>query len=275
VTAGRPRIRLAHLFPAQLNLYGDTGNVAALTRRAAWRNIDTEVVPVSRSEDGLPPDTNVIFIGGGPDRAQAAIAAELDRLAPQIRRCVDSGAALLAVCGGYQNLGRFYKSQLAGLLAGPAIFGAWTEAPEGAPRLSGGCIVTLSPTSPIAAAGRESARRAGLAGEELSVVGFENHSGRTWLDDSSTSLGHVAHGHGNNAHDGSEGFLALPGPNGRPGLRLGTYLHGPLLPRNPHLADFILLCALAGQGIAELSPLDDRDEWAAHRAFAARWITNP
>jgi len=128
------------LFPAQLNLYGDVGNVAALTRRARWRDFDVEVTSVSRSDERLPPGTNIIFIGGGPDRAQASIAAELDRLAPAIRECVDSGAALLAVCGGYQNLGRSYQSELIGLLPGSGIFEARTEAPEGAPRLSGGCI---------------------------------------------------------------------------------------------------------------------------------------
>jgi len=242
-----------------------------LTKRARWRNFGAEVSNVDDSGRGLPADTNVIFIGGGPDRAQAAITEELNRLAPAIRDCVESGAVLLAVCGGYQNLGKFYRSSLAGFLPGPGLFDAWTDAPDGAPRLTGGCIVTLPAGSPIAAAGRDSAARAGLAGEEMSVVGFENHSGRTWLEDPSKSLGRVTRGGGNNAKDGSEGFLAIPEPNGRPGLKVGTYLHGPLLPRNPHLADYILLGALHSQGVTELAPLDDRSEWSAHRAFAERW----
>jgi CobQ-like glutamine amidotransferase family enzyme len=272
VIADDPCVTIAHLFPEQLNLYGDTGNIAVLTKRAQWRGFGARVVSVSSSEVGLPAQTNLIFIGGGPDRAQAAITTELEKLAPAIRDCLDSGAALLAVCGGYQNLGRLYKSPLYGEMPGPGIFDAWTEAPETAPRLSGGCVLSLASASAIAEVGRESAARAGFPGEETSIVGFENHSGRTWLDDPSRSLGRVVHGAGNNATDGTEGFLAMPGVDGRPGLRLGTYLHGPLLPRNPHLADYLLLSALRGQGVAELSPLDDRSEWAAHNSFATRWL---
>lgn len=272
MTLARPHIRLAHLFPAHLNLYGDVGNVAALTQRARWRDFDVDVVSVASADDGIPADTNIIFIGGGPDRAQAAIADELNRLAPSIRELIDGGAALVAVCGGYQNLGASYRSSLAGVLPGPGIFAASTEAPAGAHRLAGGCVVTLDADSPIAAMGKESAERAGRSGQEELVVGFENHSGRTWLENGMSPLGHVIQGSGNNGRDGGEGCLALPGPDGRPGLRLGTYLHGPLLPRNPHLADFILLCAVAGQGVTGMSPLDDREEWVAHDAFAKRWL---
>ena len=272
MTPARPRIRLAHLFPTHLNLYGDGGNVATLTRRARWRNFSVDVCPISSARDGLPADANIIFIGGGPDRAQASIVEELNRLAPAIAARVAAGAALLAVCGGYQNLGSGYRSEVAGLLPGPSIFNAFTESPEGAPRMAGGCIVALAANSPIAAAGRDLAARAGFPGEEESVVGFENHSGRTALDDGATPLGRVVRGGGNNGRDGTEGFLSVPGPSGHPGLRIGTYLHGPVLPRNPHLADYILLCSLAAQGVVALSPLDDREEWAAHRAFASRWL---
>ena len=270
--SGQPRIKLAHLFPAQLNLYGDVGNIAALTQRARWRGIDFDVESVSPTDAQVPPDTNIIFIGGGSDRAQSAIAEALNRLAPSIRDRLDGGAALLAVCGGYQNLGSFYRSEHAGVVPGAGLFGAWTEAPTGGQRLSTGCIVALPADSPIAAAGRDSAARAGLSGQELSVVGYENHSGRTWLEEGAGSLGRVVTGNGNNGKDGMEGFMALPAPGGSPGLRLGTYLHGPLLPRNPHLADYILLCALSEHGVTELSPLDDRDEWQAHESFATRWL---
>jgi hypothetical protein len=231
-----------------------------------------EVCPVSSAADGIPADANIIFIGGGPDRAQAAIVDELNHLAPAIAARVDAGAALVAVCGGYQNLGRGYRSEFAGLLPGPSIFNAFTESTEGAPRLTGGCIVALAANSPIAAAGCDSAARAGFPGQELSIVGFENHSGRTVLDEGATSLGHVVRGGGNNGRDETEGYLSVPGPGGQPGLRIGTYLHGPVLPRNPHLADYILLCSLAAQGVTALSPLDDREEWAAHQAFASRWL---
>jgi CobQ-like glutamine amidotransferase family enzyme len=227
---------------------------------------------VSRAADGIPDDVNIIVIGGGPDRAQSAISAELNRLAPAIVKRVEAGAALFAICGGYQNLGFSYRSALVGELPGPGIFQVSTDVAEGSRRLTGGCVVKLGARSPIAAAGRASAAAAGMAGEEETVVGFENHSGRTWLDGSAQTLGVVVRGSGNNDRDRTEGFLALPGPDGRPGLRLGTYLHGPLLPRNPHLADYILLSALGLSDVTELAPLDDAEEWAAHRAFAERWL---
>jgi lipid II isoglutaminyl synthase (glutamine-hydrolysing) len=271
VSGTAPRIRLAHLFPEQLNLYGDTGNIAVLTARAAWRGIAVDVTSVTRARE-LAPDTNVIFIGGGPDRAQATVASELALLAPRLTERIEDGATLLAVCGGYQGLGRVYKSAHAGSIPGLGIIAASTEASEGSSRLAGGCVVRLTPGSPIAVAGRDSAEAAGAAGEHETLVGFENHSGRTWLEDPSASLGRVVHGAGNNGRDRTEGFVSWPGPNGRPGLVIGTYLHGPLLPRNPHVADYLLASALATQGVRELRPIDDRQEWAAHRLFARRWL---
>jgi CobQ-like glutamine amidotransferase family enzyme len=264
-------LRLAHLFPDRLNLYGDRGNVATLVRRAGWRGIAVDVRPVLRADDEIPPDTRILFIGGGADRDQAAITDDLVAIMPRVTERVADGAVLLAVCGGYQNLGREYRSAHAGTLTGAGFFDAWTEAPQSGDRLVGGCVVSLGEDSPIAAVGRESAARAGFAGQEQTVVGFENHGGRTFLGAGRRPLGSVVAGFGNNARDGAEGIMAMPGEAGRPGFQLGTYLHGPLLPRNPHLADYILLCALAGSGITQLTPLDDRDEWAAHASFAQRW----
>ncbi len=265
-------VRLAHLFPDRLNLYGDRGNVATLVRRAGWRGIPVEVSQVLRAADGIPDDATVLFIGGGADRDQAAITDDLVAITPQIEARVADGAVLLAVCGGYQNLGREYRSAHAGTMPGAGFFDAWTEAPGSGARLVGGCVVSVGDDSPIAAAGRESAERAGFAGQEQTVVGFENHGGRTYLGEGRQPLGEVVAGFGNNGEDGVEGFMALPGDGNRPGLRIGTYLHGPLLPRNPHLADYILLCALAPAGITRLDALDDTDEWAAHASFAQRWL---
>jgi len=272
-TSGRKRIclRLAHLFPDRLNLYGDRGNVATLVRRAGWRGIIVDVQPVLNADDELPADTRILFIGGGADRDQAAITNDLVAIMPRVAERVADGAVLLAVCGGYQNLGREYRSAHAGTIPGAGFFDAWTEAPESGDRLVGGCVVSVGEDSPIAAAGRASASLAGFAGQEQTVVGFENHGGRTFLGEGRQPLGSVVSGFGNNARDGAEGIMAQPGDTGRPGFTLGTYLHGPLLPRNPHLADYILLCALAESGVTELEPLDDRDEWAAHASFAQRW----
>ena len=265
-------MRLAHLFPDRLNLYGDRGNVATLVRRAGWRGIAVDVRPILHADDEIPADTRIVFIGGGADRDQAAITDDLVAIMARAREVVAEGAVLLAVCGGYQNLGREYRSAHAGTIKGAGFFDAWTEAPESGERLVGGCVVSLGADSPIVAAGRESAARAGFAGQEQTVVGFENHGGRTFLGEGRQPLGQVVSGFGNNGRDGAEGIMALPGDAGGAGFQLGTYLHGPLLPRNPHLADYILLCALRDQGITELTPLDDRDEWAAHASFAQRWL---
>ena len=264
-------IRIVHLFPELLNLYGDRGNVATLAKRARWRGFDVEVESIEASTAGAPIRADIIFIGGGPDHMQVSVARTLARMEGSLARAVADGAALLAVCGGFQNLGYHYRSPLVGTLAGPGIFDVATEAPETARRMVGGVVIKLPDASPIAAMGRASAIAAGFAGQESTIVGFENHSGRTYLGERVRALGRVGAGHGNNGVDGGEGVVAVPGEAGIAGLRIGTYLHGPLLPRNPHLADFILLSALAGRGIDTLAPLPDDAEWAGHRAFAARW----
>jgi CobQ-like glutamine amidotransferase family enzyme len=267
----REQLRIVHLFPELLNLYGDRGNIATLVQRARWRGFAVEIRQMDAAAAGAPIAADIIFIGGGPDHMQVGVADALARMEESLARAISGGAALLAVCGGYQNLGHGYRSTLAGDLPGPGLFDARTEATDGTHRLVGGVILELEPGSPIAAMGRTSAVAAGFAGQEQTIVGFENHSGRTVLGDHARALGRVGPGHGNNGDDGGEGSIALPGESGLAGLRIGTYLHGPLLPRNPHLADFILASVLARRGITDLSALSDDAEWTAHAAFAERW----
>lgn len=271
----RERLRIVHLFPELLNLYGDRGNIATLAQRARWRGLEVEIRTIDATSAGAPIAADIIFVGGGPDQMQVGVAHALTQMEGSLARAISDGAALLAVCGGFQNLGDRYRSSLAGNLLGPGLFDAWTEAPDGARRLVGGVVVELEPGSPIAALGRTSAAAAGFAGQEQTIVGFENHSGRTFLGHRVHALGRVGRGHGNNGVDGGEGAIALPGEAGLAGLRVGTYLHGPLLPRNPHLADFILASVLARRGMTELPALPDDAEWAAHAAFAARWHSAP
>ena len=267
----RGPIRIVHLFPDLLNLYGDRGNVVTLANRARWRGFDVEVESVEASAAGSAIRADIIFIGGGPDHMQIGVARTLARMESSLAQAVADGAALLAVCGGYQNLGYHYRSPKVGTLPGPGLFDAATEGSDTARRMVGGVVVTLPDASPIAAMGRASASAAGFAGQEATIVGFENHSGRTFLGERVRTLGTVGPGHGNNGIDGGEGVISLPGEAGLAGLRIGTYLHGPLLPRNPHLADFILLSVLAPRGIETLAPLSDDAEWVGHRAFADRW----
>lgn len=266
------RLVVGHLFADLLNLYGDRGNVATLVRRAAWRGIAVEVRPIGADDGDRLADVDIAFIGGGQDAEQVAVAAGLERLGPSLVAAVRSGCALLAVCGGYQNLGHRYRSELVGELRGPGLLDLATEAPAGAPRRVGGVVVALPEGSPIAEAGRGSAMAAGVAGAERRLVGFENHSGLTYLGLEARPLGRTVVGWGNNGVDGGEGIFAPPGEGGVAGARIGTYLHGPLLPRNPHLADYLLGCGLARTGQpSELAVLPDEAEWAAAAAFERRW----
>ncbi len=256
------RVVIAHLFPDALNLYGDRGNIDSLVRRASWRGIEAEVRGIGAQDGAKLAGADVIFIGGGADQHQRAVADELIALADPLRRAIDAGAALLAVCAGYQNLGHAFRSPHVGEIPGPGLLDVETEMPVGAERFVGGIAVELDEASPIAAADAQGRRR---------IVGFENHSGRTTLGPTMRPLGRVLIGRGNDGSSGLEGAISLPGEGGMRGLRIGTYLHGPLLPRNPHLADFVLASGLGRGAAIELAPLPDDAEWDAHRRFADDW----
>jgi CobQ-like glutamine amidotransferase family enzyme len=267
MTGRRPAgvLRIAHLFPDLLNVYGDAGNVRTLVARTRTRGIRTEVVEVRYAAPTIPV-ADLYLIGGGQDREQLTVATELERLGAELAGRLEEGV-LLAVCGGYQNLGRRIVTPT-DELAGPAILPAWTDVRPRAQRLVGPIVIS-APAS-VAALGAIGARQAGVAGAETTIVGFENHGGRTFLESGARPLGRVVQGFGNNGRDGGEGVDACPGSDGLP-RRVGTYLHGPLLPRNPHLADALIATSLGRGGpTPELRPLDDRLEWQAHEEFARR-----
>ncbi|HEV7604403.1 MAG TPA: hypothetical protein VGO15_05510 [Candidatus Limnocylindrales bacterium] len=252
------RLRIVHLFPDVLRFYGDGGNVGTLVGRAAARSIETEVVAVPVGASRIPP-ADLVLIGGGQDREQVTVARELERLGGQLTDLVADGTALIAVCGGYQNLGIRYRTSLGDELPCPGLLPISTDGTAGTRRLVGPVLAEVSPDLPLGARG------------DRTVVGFENHGGRTMLEPGARPFATVEIGHGNNDLDGTEGVLALPGEGGLRGLRLGTYLHGPLLPRNPHLADALIAAALAHGGDAvELPPLEDELEWSAHDAACER-----
>jgi hypothetical protein len=241
------KIHVAHLYPAYLNIYADRGNIAVLHRRAALRGHELEVADV---EPGSTCDFrafDLLYVGGGQDREQALIAPDLAARGDAIRAGVDEGVALLAVCGGYQLLGRAYRGRDGSVMPGAGLFPLETVA--GTRRMIGDVLVEceLEP------------------GERRTVAGFENHAGRTLLDPGAQPLGRVVAGFGN---DGSSGFEGC-----RVAAALGTYLHGPLLPRNPWLADWLLARALAhasGSEPAPLEPLDNELEELAHAVAAQR-----
>ena len=239
------RIVVGHLFPDYLNIYADRGNIAVLARRAAWRGHDLEVVPISVG-DAVPRGIDLFYVGGGQDREQALIAPELAALGPALHDAFAAGAAFLAVCGGYQLLGRLYRDQSGEELPGIGLLPLHTVA--GSRRMIGDVLLECEL----------------VPGERRTLAGFENHAGRTILDDGAEPLGAVVSGFGNDGESGSEGC--------RSGRVIGTYLHGPLLPRNPWFADWLLAEALARTAgeRPELEPLPDALEAAAHDVAAER-----
>jgi len=241
------RIVVGHLFPDYLNIYADRGNMAVLARRAAWRGHELEVRPLGPGEHVQPGEHDLYYVGGGQDREQELIAPALAAMGPALQEAVAGGAAALAVCGGYQLLGRFYRDQSGDELPGAGLLPLHTVA--GARRMIGDVLLECELE----------------AGERHTLAGFENHAGRTHLDDGAEPLGRVLAGFGNDGETGFEGCRA--------GRVIGTYLHGPLLPRNPWLADWILAQALAhrsGGDPLHLGPLADELETEAHAVSAAR-----
>jgi CobQ-like glutamine amidotransferase family enzyme len=239
------KLVVGHLYPEYLNIYADRGNMAVLAGRCAGRGIGFEVRPVSLG-DALDPDAHdLLYIGGGQDREQSLVAPDVAGRAAAIESALAGGAALLAVCGGYQLLGRFYRDRAGAELPGAGIFDLHTVAGE---RRMIGDVLLECELDP---------------GDRRTVAGFENHAGRTILGDGAQPLGRVVAGFGNDGESGYEGC--------RRGRALGTYLHGPLLPRNPWLADWLIGQALSRRhGTPALEQLDDALEAQAHDVAVAR-----
>jgi len=230
----RPVLRVCALYPELMNIYADRGNIAVLRARCEWRALGFELSSSSLGEPLDPHAHDLFYIGGGQDRDQVAVAEDMAATKREaLHEAAARDAVVLAVCGGYQLLGHSY--QLGGEeLPGVGIVDLRTVREEG-PRLIGNCAV-----------------EADLGAGPRVVAGFENHGGRTYLGPGERPLGRVIKGHGNNGDDRTEGVHR--------GNVIGTYLHGPLLPKNVWLADRLAELALS----LELSPLEDSMEEAAH-----------
>lgn len=236
------KLSIAHLYPKHLNLYGDLGNVITLRKRCEWRgiNVDFEEINIGDSIG----EHDLYFIGGGQDKQQEDVAEELYSHKSELLKQRDAGSVFLGICGGYQLFGHYYQPHDKDKLKGISLMDAYTVA--GKKRFIGNVSVKTDFLTP------------------KTLVGFENHSGLTYLEGDTKPLGHVSVGNGNNSKDSFEG--------GRFMNVFGTYLHGSLLPKNPHFADYLISLALEkryGEKI-ELSKLDDSFELAAHNSVVGK-----
>ena len=243
------KLSICYLYASGMNVYGDRGNVTTLAQRCRWRGIDVEVVERGVGERGPLVEFDLIFAGGGQDRDQVAVSQDLQGDAGRaLAEAVDDDAVVLTVCGTYQLLGAYFKTGSGETLPGIGIFDAWTVA--GDRRHIGDALVRCD---------CEDAPEG-----TIELVGFENHSGRTFLGPRCAPLGIVVVGAGNNGEDGKEGA--------RYRNAFGTYLHGPLLPKNPRFADYLIRLAIRRRhgDDFELSPLSDELEQEAHQRMVER-----
>ena len=237
------KIKILHLYPDLLNLYGDKGNIECMRKRLMWRGIDAEVVPYTCDDTGFDlSDVDIVFIGGGSDREQKIVCHRLLEHKDALKAYVEDNGALVAVCGGYQLLGKYYKLEDE-TIEGLDILDIYTE--QGKKRLIGNIVL-----------------EAGFMDEK--IVGFENHGGRTYIGNH-TPLGKVVYGYGNDEKAGVEGVVYKN--------VVATYLHGPLLPKNPGLCDYILTNAIKRRNpdFDGLAPLDDSLEQTANQYIVNRF----
>jgi CobQ-like glutamine amidotransferase family enzyme len=230
------QLRIAHLYAHFLNIYGDRGNIIALSQRATWRGIEVKVDAIDLNQKTDPDYYDLYFVGGGQDRQQIVIAEDLLKRAHDLKTASDNGAVILSVCGGYQLLGHYYKPHEGPELKGISLLDAYTVA--GDRRMIGNVTIKGDDGS--------------------TLVGFENHSGKTYLGTGVPALGKIVVGNGNNGEDKTEGAAA--------GTIYGTYLHGSLLPKNPIFADRLLKQALKRRySDVSLTVLNDDLENQAHK----------
>ena len=230
-------IKIAHLYPDMLNLYGDRGNIIALKNRMERRGIEVKVDKITMGQSFNSDDYDILFVGGGQDFEQDVLLDDLKKgKDKEIKRAVENSKVFLAICGGFQMLGKYYKKYDGKMLEYLGILDFYTQGKE--ERLIGNYAFKTK--------------------EGIEIVGFENHSGRTYLGKDLQPLGKVIKGYGNNGEDGTEGV--------RYKNTFGTYSHGPILPKNSKFADLLISLAVKNKyGDAELKPLDDELELKAQK----------
>lgn len=239
---GEMSITIGHLYPDLLNLYGDRGNIACLIQRCKWRGIEASAVEINTDDEVDFSKFDIVLLGGGSDREQRIVCQNLLKIREDFQNYVENDGVVIAVCGGYQLLGRYYKTD-DGLIKGLGLVDMYTE--QGEDRL----IENIVLQSELC---------------DMPVVGFENHGGRTYINDNKP-FGKVLYGHGNDGESGYEGIVYKN--------VIGTYLHGPLLPKNPQISDWLIQKALERKyGEVELKQLDDTLEKEANEYIYHRFV---
>ena len=244
-------IRICHLYSDLMDTYGDIGNITAIQKRFQWRDWQTQVTSISVGQTLKPNNFDLFFFGGGQDKAQEIVALDLKSKAAVLHEYIEKGTVLLAICGGYQLLQKYFKTQDEKQIDGIGIFDAYTTGSN--IRMIDNLLIetenTLQGKIEIAYPANK------LPSPYL--IGFENHSGKTYLGTKAKPLGGVISGSGNNGEDQTEGAIYKNA--------FGCYLHGSLLPKNPHFTDLLIATVLKNKGYdSQLTPLDDEIEWLAH-----------
>jgi CobQ-like glutamine amidotransferase family enzyme len=243
-------LNICHLYPDLLNIYGDRGNIICLLNRCQWRGIKVKISNISLNDQLKPKKYDLFFGGGGQDRQQLLVSQDLQKKKKALKQEADRGAPILTVCGTYQLFGHYFKAHDKTKIPGISIFDAYTIASN--IRKMGNIVVKINPKNLKLSHSKT-----------LSLVGFENHWGNTFLN-KTAPLGKVIKGGGNNSEDKTEGAVYKN--------VIGTYLHGPILPKNPHLADWLIKKALEVKygRKTTLKPLNDSLEWQAHQKAVKR-----
>lgn len=236
------KLTIGHFYPELLNLYGDRGNIQCMKKRLEWRGIEAEVKEFQLTDTIDFSQLDIVLLGGGSDREQQIVCKQLKTIQKDFKKYVEDNGVVIAICGGYQLLGHYYDTD-DGRIEGLSLVDLYTT--QGSPRLITNIVIRND---------RFTDR----------IVGFENHGGRTYLGEGIEALGTVEFGYGNNGKDGKEGVLYRN--------VIGTYLHGPLLPKNPQVCDYLLSNAMERRyGKPELEPLDDSQERAANEYIVKRF----
>jgi CobQ-like glutamine amidotransferase family enzyme len=232
-------IKIAHLYPKEMNIYGDNGNILVLKKRLEWRGLRVDQINIGVG-DSVPKEVDIIFGGGGQDAGQSVIADDLQNKSNDLKKHAEKGVVMLMICGMYQMMGNYFKTQDNQVIKGIGLLDIHTIAKQG--RLIGN-VITKSKWGDL--------------------LGYENHSGRTYLGKNVTSMGKAKKGQGNNGEDNTEGAIY--------NNVFGSYLHGPILAKSPKFADYLLALTLINKDMqTNLEKLDDSLEILAARVATTR-----